>query len=178
MRFRGNQSVRLRGWRPPRRAAISVLAGVALAALASAMAFGQIIGTPNHGHLKEVGPVSGENGFPVWYKDDTTDASGKARRLELCLDKDNPLCGFLPGDIPDETQPISFPDNFPEEAFYMLAGSSIDLPGGGSASLTLGLEAAFANAVAPDEQVVFARQRIVVKGGPADTTMTFNHPYG
>lgn len=44
--------------------------------------------------------------------------------------------------------------------------------------MTLGLEAAFANGVAPGEQVVFARTRVVVKGGPRNTTLTFKHPFG
>ncbi|MEO5316028.1 hypothetical protein PV772_18240 [Pseudarthrobacter sp. CC12] len=126
----------------------------------------------NPGKLIAVGPVNTEHGFPAWYEDSTK------TRVELCLDALNPLCGFLPGDVPDETAPISFPDNFPEEAFYMLAGSGLDLPGGGRAVLVLGLEAAFANAVTDGDQVVFGRQRIVVKGGPANTTLEFKHPYG
>ena len=126
----------------------------------------------NSGGLTAVGPVNTEYGFPSWYED-----SNKTR-LELCLNGENPLCGFLPGDIPDETAPISFPDNFPDEAFYMLAGSELDLPGGGRAVLVLGLEAAFANTVTQGDQVVFGRQRVVVKGAPANTTLTFQHPYG
>ena len=86
-----------------------------------------------------VGPVNTEHGFPAWYEDSTK------TRTELCLDADNPLCGFLPGDVPDPTKPISFPGNFPGEAFYMLAGSDVQIPGGGDAVLTLALEAAFAN---------------------------------
>jgi hypothetical protein len=60
----------------------------------------------------------------------------------------------------------------------MLAGSELALPGGGRAVLVLGLEAAFANTVTEGDQVVFGRQRIVVKGAPANTTLTFRHPYG
>jgi hypothetical protein len=126
----------------------------------------------NTNKLTAVGPVNTEYGFPSWYED-----SNKTR-LELCLDAENPLCGFLPGDIPDETAPISFPGNFPEEAFYMLAGSELTFPNGGRAVLVLGLEAAFANTVTEGDQVVFGRQRIVVKGGPANATLTFQHPYG
>jgi hypothetical protein len=126
----------------------------------------------NPSKLTAVGPVNTEYGFPSWYED-----SNKTR-VELCLDAENPLCGFLPGDIPDETAPISFPDNFPDEAFYMLAGSELTFPNGGRAVLVLGLEAAFANTVTQGDQVVFGRQRIVVKGGPANTTLTFQHPYG
>ncbi|MDQ0673929.1 hypothetical protein QFZ36_001490 [Pseudarthrobacter siccitolerans] len=141
------------------------------AGLSSAVAATQVT-VKNPGQLTAVGPVNTEYGFPSWYEDSTK------TRVELCLDAENPLCGFLPGDVPDETAPISFPDNFPDEAFYMLAGSELDLPGGGKAVLVLGLEAAFANTVTAGDQVVFGRQRIVVKGGPANSTLEFKHPYG
>ncbi|WP_426763870.1 hypothetical protein ACP3TD_15425 [Pseudarthrobacter sp. 1G09] len=139
--------------------------------IGSAVAATQVT-VKNPGKLVAVGPVNTEYGFPAWYED-----SNKTR-VELCLDGENPLCGFLPGDIPNEAAPISFPGNFPDEAFYMLAGSDLDLPGGGKAVLVLGLEAAFANSVTEGDQVVFGRQRIVVKGGPANTTLEFKHPYG
>src|SRR4051794_14540614 len=126
----------------------------------------------NAGGLVAVGPVNTANGFPSYYQDKN------GVRAELCLDGDNPYCGFLPGDIPDETQPISFPDNFPEEAFYELVSSDLDLPGGGKAALVLGLEAAFANTVTNGDQVVFARTRVTVKGAPANQTLTFKHPFG
>jgi len=125
----------------------------------------------NTGGIVDVGPVNGDNGFPAWYEDKN------GVRLEPCLNLDNPLCGFAPADVPDPTKPISFPDNFPEEHFYFLAGSVLDLPGGGRAVLTLGLEGVYTGAT-PNDQMVFARQRIVVKGGPADTTLTFREPYG
>ncbi|TDL46626.1 hypothetical protein [Kocuria rosea] len=127
----------------------------------------------NPGGLTAVGPVNTEHGFPAWYED-----SGKLR-TELCLDGDNPLCAFPPGDVPDPLKPISFPDNFPGEAFYMLAGSEVEIPGGGDAVLTLALEAAFANEnPIPGDQVVFSRQRIDVDDAAPNTTLTFTHPYG
>lgn len=126
----------------------------------------------NTGGLIAVGPTNAAYGFPSWYEDKNH------TRLELCLEAQNPLCGFLPGDVPNEAAEISFPDNFPDEAFYMLAGSELELPGGGRAVLVLGLEAAFANSVTDGDQVVFGRQRIVVKDGPANQTLTFKHPYG
>jgi hypothetical protein len=155
------------------RRSVAALATLMLTAtgVGTAMAATQVT-VKNPGGIVAVGPVNAETGFPAWYQDSA------GTRVELCLDGTNPLCGFLPGDIPDETQPISFPGNFPEEAFYMLADSGLDLPGGGTVTLTLGLEAAFANTVTQGDQVVFGRQRIVVKGGPADTTLTFKHPYG
>jgi hypothetical protein len=128
--------------------------------------------------LTAVGPVSALDGFPSWYED------SRGTRIEQCLDHTNPLCGFLPGDVPDETQPISFPDNFPDEFFYQLIGAELDFPGGGRAVLTSGLEAAFANGPAtPGDQMVFARVRIVVKGAPVPAgssgeRLTFQHPFG
>ncbi|MFI7583858.1 hypothetical protein ACH9DO_08700 [Kocuria sp. M1N1S27] len=127
----------------------------------------------NPGGLTTVGPVNTEHGFPAWYED-----SNKVR-TELCLEADNPLCAFPPGDVPDPLRPISFPDNFPGEAFYMLAGSDVAVPGGGDAVLTLALEAAFANEnPIPGDQVVFARQRIDVDDAAPNSTLTFTHPYG
>jgi Fibronectin type III domain len=126
----------------------------------------------NTGKLNAVGPVNTVHGFPSWYQDSNN------TRIEPCLDQDNPMCGFLPGDVP-AAGPITFPTNFPEEFFYQLVDSTLTLPAGGKAVLTLGLEGAFANggAVAGDQQV-FARTRIVVKGAPANTTLTFTHPFG
>ncbi|WP_314194341.1 hypothetical protein [uncultured Arthrobacter sp.] len=164
---------RHRAPRPSRRRGIAAATAVLLAATGAGTSLAATqVTVKNPGGLTAVGPVNTEYGFPSWYED-----SNKTR-VELCLDAENPLCGFLPGDIPDETAPISFPDNFPEEAFYMLAGSELALPGGGRAVLVLGLEAAFANTVTEGDQVVFGRQRIVVKGGPANATLTFQHPYG
>jgi hypothetical protein len=156
-----------------KRRGIAAAAALILTAtsLSSAVAATQVT-LKNPGNLTAVGPVNTEYGFPSWYEDSTK------TRVELCLDAENPLCGFLPGDVPNATAPISFPDNFPDEAFYMLAGSDLDLPGGGKAVLVLGLEAAFANTVTDGDQVVFGRQRIIVKGGPANTTLEFKHPYG
>ncbi|WP_091182153.1 hypothetical protein [Microlunatus flavus] len=127
----------------------------------------------NPGGLTAVGPVNTDHGFPAWYGDSA------GTRVEPCLDGDDPLCGFLPGDIPDPDVPVAFPDNFPGEFFYQLVDSSLTLPGGGSATLTLGLEAAFANddPIAGD-QLTFARTRIVVKGAQRSTTVTFKHPFG
>jgi hypothetical protein len=84
----------------------------------------------------------------------------------------------------DPEQPTVFPTdtdpgNFPEESFYTAVGSTIDFPAtGGRAVLTLAIEAAFANEITNGDQVVFARQRIYVTDGPANTTITFNTPYG
>ena len=146
--------------------------GVSVALATNSLAATQVT-VKNPGGLTASGPVNSEYGFPSWY----ADSSGV--RLEPCLDDEDPLCGFLPGDIPNPDVPITFPENFPEEFFYHLVAGDLTLPGGGKATLTLGLEAAFAQgpAIAGD-QVVFARTRVVVKGGPRNTTLTFKHPFG
>ena len=155
-----------------RRAVAMVGAGVlTFTGAAAAVAETGVLAPSNPNKLTSRGPVNTEIGFPSWYGDGKT-------RLELCLDGTNPMCGFLPGDIPDENAPVSFPDNFPEEAFYFLGASELNLPGGGRAVLTLGLEAAFANKVQNGDQMVFGRQRIVVKGAPPNQVLTFTEPYG
>lgn len=121
--------------------------------------------------LATVGPTSPTDGFPVWYRD----TNGLA--LQLCLDPNDPLCNFLPGDVPDPTQPVSFPDNFPEEAFYMLGDASMTTSGG-DARLVMALEAAFAVAGPRDgDQIVFGRVRLRIDlANPGHYRIT--HPYG
>ncbi|WP_157598556.1 hypothetical protein [Phycicoccus sp. Root101] len=126
-------------------------------------------------HLTQVGPVSSENGFPVWYRDSSTPSV----RLDACLDAQDPLCGFLPGDLPDDTQPISFPDNFPEEFFYQRANATTTMPNGGKVIADLALEGAFGGGPVLDgDQMVFSRVRIKITNVPAGTTYTVIHPYG
>jgi hypothetical protein len=154
---------------------MATLAAVTLPlAATNAFATTGVLPTPAPIGLAAAGPVNSDNGFPAWYEDKA------GVRVEPCLDGLNPLCGFVgaPVDGFDSTQPAVFPTNFPDEQFYMLAGSQLTLPNGGKATLTLGLEAAFANAVQNGDQMVFARQRVVVVGGPASTTLHFHHPYG
>lgn len=128
---------------------------------------------PGGSHLVEVGPVHPAHGFPIWYKD----ANGLS--AELCLEARNPLCGFLPGDVPNPDAPLTVPGNFPEEAFWMLATAEMDTRGGGRATLTLALEAAFANGpVAAGDQISFGRIRIRVDNPQPGATYRVIHPYG
>ena len=151
-----------------------VVTALAVAALAAAPLAAQALtidGTKTH--LKAVGPVSGDHGFPTWYEDQT------GQRLEPCLDPLDLYCGIVPATMPDPAQPVSFPDNFPDELFYMAAGSGLTLPNGGTATLTLALEGAFANGpVVPGDQLVFARIRIKITDVAPGATYTIHHPYG
>lgn len=135
-------------------------------------------GPPSYAVLKAVGPVSQSTGFfPAWYSDRNNDA------FELCLPSPGPelqngYCLLLPADIPDPNAPVSFPNNFPEEAFWWSAGATIDLGNGDSADLVLALEAAFLNgAPAAGDQVSFGRVRIRIDTD-AVGTYTVTHPFG
>jgi hypothetical protein len=102
--------------------------------------------------LAQVGPISATDGFPVWYKDKT------GLRLENCV-ADDVLCSVR-GDVPDPEQPISFPDNYPDEAFYSYVETSMPTARG-SALTVISLEQAFsADLPAEGDQVVFARVRL------------------
>jgi hypothetical protein len=114
-----------------RRALVAGIVAMALVVSGGLVAMAVTIPPANAGGLVEAGPISGENGFPVWYKD-----SGGVR-LEACLDDADPFCGFLAGDVPDPTKPISFPDNFPEEFFYQRADNVQDVRGGAGRATTV-----------------------------------------
>jgi hypothetical protein len=162
---------------PPRRRSRRVALALGLTLLvggaASVVAVAEIVGAPNASHLTKVGPVSASNGFPTWYKDDA------GTRLEPCLDPQNSLCGALAAETPDPSAPVSFPDNFPAEVFYMAAGTDQAVAGGGRAVSTFALEGAFAtDEPAEGEQIVFGRVRFFYKGLKAGATYTITHPYG
>ena len=128
-----------------------------------------------YAELARVGPVDPANGFPFWYQDQT----GLA--MDLCLpnmiELQNGTCLLLAGDIPDPSQPISFPGNFPEEAFWWNAEVTMDV-NGGSALMLLALEAAFLNGpVAQGEQISFARLRLRIDT-PGPGTFRVIYPLG
>src|SRR5262245_41211606 len=80
-----------------------------LAAIAAILPLGRA-----HAQLAAVGPLSPDNGFPVWYKD------GQGLSLDLCL-KNTGFCLLdAPVNLTNPNQP--FPQNyggtFPVEAFW------------------------------------------------------------
>ncbi|MDN3224033.1 hypothetical protein [Pseudomonas nunensis] len=129
-------------------------------------------------------PVNGS--FAAWYQDT------HGRTLDLCLTKalssrvpSTPgapsymcLLGAVPG-VFDDTQPIVFPSNFPDEAFWFTGdGSIVDAARGIDLTYVSAVEAAFA-AEEPVEgdQVSFGRIRIRVDV-PTAGVYTITHPYG
>lgn len=121
----------------------------------------------------KVGPISALNGFPVWYKDET------GLRLGLNVNPLDPFSGITPADLPNPTLPVSFPENFPSEAFYLLAESEMTTGTGERARLVLALEAAFVTEEPMEgDQIVFGRVRIRVEGLVPNAEYTVTHPYG
>jgi hypothetical protein len=86
----------------------------------------------------------------------------------------NPEPGFF-----DDTLPMVFPDNWPPEAFWFLAETSInDVGGYGVDAYVAGIEAAFtAEDPIDGDQASFARIRLRVNV-PVAGTYTITHPYG
>ncbi|WP_339451289.1 Ig-like domain-containing protein [Pseudomonas sp. EA_5y_Pfl2_R50] len=133
------------------------------------------------------GPYTFATGkFPMWYQDENQ------LSMELCQSRaassrvaaTTPpayMCILLaePG-IYDDAQPMIFPDNWPPEAFWFLAETTIadNAAGYGVDAYVAGIEAAFAseNPVDGDQQS-FARIRIRVNV-PLAGTYTITHPYG
>jgi len=135
----------------------------------------------------DTGPYNPANGgFAAWYQDT------HGRTLDLCLTKAVSsrvagapgapayMCTLLPTPgVFDDTQPIVFPSNFPDEAFWFTADAAIvDAARGIDLSYGTAIEAAFA-AEEPVEgdQVSFARVRIRVDV-PTAGTYVVTHPYG
>ena len=126
---------------------------------------------PNTVGLKQVGPIDETNGFPISY----TDTSGQ--RLELCLATNDPYC--VMGNLPTPGQPLVFPTNFPDEAFWSMADASLATnANGGKALLVTSLEAAFAGDVAPGQQISFGRIRLRVSGLIDGADYKVTHPFG
>ncbi|MGY1889442.1 hypothetical protein [Pseudomonas sp. SDT291_1_S447] len=133
------------------------------------------------------GPYAPANGgFASWYQD------SHGRTLDLCLSKalssrvpsapgaPSYMCSLLPTPgVFDDTQPIVFPTNFPDEAFWFTGETAlVDAARGIDLGYVSAIEAAFA-AEEPVEgdQVSFARIRIRVDV-PTAGTYVITHPYG
>ncbi|MFZ2171816.1 MAG: hypothetical protein WAW61_19520, partial [Methylococcaceae bacterium] len=135
----------------------------------------------SHADLARVGPTNlpspAGHGFPLWYQD----LNGMV--LDLCLpDASDPgaaqqnACLLVGPGLPNP--PYSFPNNFPDEAFYFNATSVMDMPAGKKATLVLALEAAFSvGPVVVSDQITFTRIRVFA-GVPEAGIYTVTHPYG
>jgi hypothetical protein len=133
------------------------------------------------------GPYTFASGkFPIWYQDNNQ------LSMELCQSRaassrvpaSTPpayMCTLLPTPgVFDDTLPMVFPDNWPDEAFWYLAETNIpnNAAGYGMDAYVAGIEAAFAGGNPLDgDQISFARIRMRINI-PVAGTYTITHPYG
>jgi hypothetical protein len=137
----------------------AVVSGALLAASLAPLA-----AVPASAETAAVGPVDEANGFPTWYSDGTV-------RLQLCYEAGQG-CLVEP---PNPGAPASYPENFPDEAFWFAAEAS----GGNLGLYEAALEAAHANeAVIDGDQMGFGRLRFRLDGLQANQSYTITHPYG
>lgn len=145
------------------------LLGKTAAGLAAGTMLASLMSVPADAVLSQTGPINPAHGYPAWF----TDSNGL--QLELCLD--GPMC-LATAERPNPAAPVSFPDNFPGEAFWWAGEAHIE-SGNTSALLVLAQEAAFTteDAIAGD-QVAFSRVRIRIDGLQDGANYTITHPYG
>lgn len=137
----------------------AVVAGALMAASLAPLA-----AIPVNAATAGVGPVDEANGFPTWYSDGTV-------KLQLCYEAGRG-CLVEP---PNPNEPASYPDNFPDEAFWFAAEAS----GGNLDLYEAALEAAHANeAVIDGDQQGFARLRFRLSNLVVGESYTIQHPYG
>ncbi|EJN34763.1 hypothetical protein PMI35_00512 [Pseudomonas sp. GM78] len=167
-----------------------------LALLTSSILLASLCGGTAQAALYAVDPgVPGERPYPLdsgnktgyaaWYQDT------HGRILDLCLSKavssrTAPTPGApaymcvlnpAPGEF-DDTQPVVFPTNYPDETFWYAADGAItDAASGIDLTYVAAIEAAFNGEIADGHQLSFARIRIRVDV-PVAGVYTVTHPYG
>jgi hypothetical protein len=165
----------LKAGRRTKMIGLTVILVLAAGAVAVAAPSGLL--TPGSGGpqgLVAVGPVNASNGFPDWYRDTN------GVDLMPCVDPQDKFCGGAV-EAPDNTAPITFPDNFPDEFFYQDAtADSLTSAGGEKVLAEFALEGAFgAGPPAANDQIVFARIRYRINTGlQPDTDYKITQPYG
>jgi hypothetical protein len=111
--------------------------------------------------------------------------------LELVTQPD-PMAPAI-GEFPQPGDPVTYPTNFPEEAFYFMAEARLEVGGNGQvgrARVIMALEAAFGGNGAPEYAstmtmapkphlgVVFARMRVRIDDLIPGAAYVIRHPYG
>jgi hypothetical protein len=135
----------------------------------------------------DAGPYLPANGnFAAWYQDT------HGRTLDLCLSKavssrvpsapgaPTYMCSLIPAPgVFDDTQPMVFPTNFPDEAFWATGETTIvDAARGIDLTYVSAVEAAFSGGDPVEgDQISFARIRIRIDV-PVAGTYVVTHPYG
>ena len=146
----------------PRRLVFRIAAAAVAGVLAGTLAPGAAL--PAQAAVAGLSGVDPQNGFPTWYSDGTV-------KLQLCYMAG---AGCL-SEPPNPDAPPSYPENFPEEAFWFNAEAS----GGNLGLYEAALEGAHLNGqVVPGEQMGFGRLRFIVDNLRPGARYTIRHPYG
>jgi hypothetical protein len=129
----------------------------------------------NPNRLAFAGPAHPDSGFPMWFED----SSGL--RLELVTNAD-PMAPAI-ADLRTPGADVSFPSNYPDEAFYFMAEAQLPVGGEGvegRARVIMAIEAAFGGVGLPDPdtRVVFARLRVRMDDVKPGQKYVITHPYG
>lgn len=128
-----------------------------------AAAFTPLAAIPAHAELAGRGDVDPQHGYPTWYSDGTV-------KLKYCYTAEDGCVS-----TPPNSGPASYPDNFPDEAFWFHAEAS----GGNLGLYEAALEGAHANEVVVDgDQMGFARLRFRLENLVIGAEYTITHPYG
>lgn len=137
----------------------------------------------NPQRLASVGPINAGHGFPDWFGD------SNGLKLEIVTNPD-PLAPAI-GEFQRPGDPVVYPTNFPEEAFYYMAEARLEVGGNGvvgRARVIMAIEAAFGGDGAPEYGasmvppahvgVVFARFRVRIDDLIPGAEYLVRHPYG
>ncbi|HEX2246559.1 MAG TPA: Ig-like domain-containing protein, partial [Arthrobacter sp.] len=144
---------------PTRKRIVTSLTAAAMLAAA----FTPLAAMPAHAELAGRGDVDPQHGYPTWYSDGTV-------KLKYCYTAEDGCVS-----TPPNSGPASYPDNFPDEAFWFHAEAS----NGNLGLYEAALEGAHANdAVVAGEQIGFARLRFRLTNLVAGEQYTITHPYG
>jgi len=141
-------------------------------ALVAAIGLTWVLTAPAGAILSDLGEPIAPHGFPSYYED------SNGLRLEPCLPEPAgystrpDMCVFDPLDTGSDLIVAG-------EIFWWLAETSMVMPGGGDAELTLGIEGTFGGTEEPidGQQISFGRVRIRVDT-PVPGTYVVTHPYG
>jgi hypothetical protein len=136
---------------------LGLIGATALSTMAFAAPAVAAPGIGLHAPINSADPMDPYGHFPEWYQD------AEGQRLELCLVA---ACAIPAAELPHPDQPISYPDNFPGEAFWWSAQA--DLP---TVSIVIAQEATLAGA-----QGGFGRVRIIGRDLVGWYRVTY--PYG
>ena len=119
-----------------------------------------------------------QHGYPLWYRDQNR------LPLEICLSTapspnapGSNMCNLLAGPTYDPALPLTFPTNFPDEAFWWATEATIR-EGNVRGLLVLAIEGAWnTGEIVSGQQISFARMRIMVDA-PVAGTYRVVFPYG